>query len=81
MGQAVATASQATIPAWVNRVRNEIPTTSESAYFLTGGIGPSPTPVIEKVKELLDLQNLGPGDPRINPRIAVVEEECRVLAA
>ena len=81
MGQAVATASQATIPAWVNRVRNEIPTTSESAYFLTGGIGPSPTPVIEKVKALLDLQNRGPGDPRINPQIAVVEEECRALAA
>ena len=81
MGQAIATTSQATIPQWVSRVRKEIPTTSESAYFLTGGIGPSPTPVIERVKELLDLQNRGPGDPRINPRIAVVEEECRALAA
>ena len=82
MGQAVAaTTTRATLPKWVSQVRNEIPTTSESAYFLTGGIGPSPTPVIEKVKALLDLQNRGPGDPRINPRIAVVEEECRALAA
>jgi len=81
MGQAIATTRPTTIPEWVSRVRSELPTTSESAYFLTGGVGPSPTPVIERVKELLDLQNRGPGDPRINPRIAIVEEQCRTLAA
>lgn len=81
MGQTPVVNDHLSTPEWVFQVRSQIPATRESAYFLTGGIGPSPSSVITRVKELLDLQNRGPGDPRIVPQIAQVEEDCRVLIA
>ena len=48
------------LPDWVVKARQQIPATRESRYFQTGGIGASPAPVIERVSELLRVQNRGP---------------------
>ena len=68
-------------PNWVRTVRRQIPATGQSLYFQHGGIGPSPDPVIEEVKRLLDLQNQGPADPRYVGTLAKAEDSCRALVA
>ena len=67
--------------AWVRRARNEIPASTGSAYFQTGGIGPAPRTVIEEVKERLDFQNQGPADPRYATAMARVEPDLRAQIA
>ncbi len=66
-------------PDWVRAVRRQIPSTGQSLYFQHGGIGASPTPVIEEVKRLLDLQNQGPADPRYVGSLGKAEDSCRAL--
>ena len=63
--------------AWVARARAEIPAATGSVYFQTGGIGPSPTPVIATVSERLDFQNRGPADPRYATDMARIEPDLR----
>ena len=67
--------------AWVARARAEIPAATGSVYFQTGGIGPSPTPVIATVIERLDFQNRGPADPRYATDMAKVEPDLRAQLA
>ncbi len=68
-------------PDWVSAVRRQIPVTGQSVYFQHGGIGPSPKPVIEEVKRLLDFQNEGPADPRYVGALVKAEDSCRALVA
>ena len=68
-------------PDWVRTVRHQIPATGQSLYFQHGGIGPSPKPVIEEVKRLLDFQNEGPADPRYVGALGKAEDSCRPLVA
>ncbi len=68
-------------PDWVSAVRRQIPVTGQSVYFQHGGIGPSPKPVIEEVKRLLDFQNEGPADPRYVGALGKAEDSCRPLVA
>ncbi|WP_419162923.1 hypothetical protein [Candidatus Palauibacter sp.] len=63
--------------AWVARARAEIPASTESLYFQTGGIGPSPEAVIDHVHERLAFQNEGPADPRIATEMARIEPDLR----
>ena len=63
--------------AWVARARAEIPASTGSIYLQTGGIGPSPTPVITTVIERLDFQNRGPADPRYATDMARIEPDLR----
>lgn len=69
------------LPSWVARARNQIPALRESHYFQTGAYGPSPQPVLEKMKSLLDLQNRGPADPRYLKTMKEAEDSCRPLLA
>ena len=62
---------------WVERARAEIPAAGGSRYFQTGGVGPSPVPVIEAVRETLEYQNRGPADPRHAARLARIEPDLR----
>ena len=63
--------------AWVGRARAEIPASTGGLYFQTGGIGPSPEPVIDHVRERLAFQNEGPADPRIATDMARIEPGLR----
>ena len=63
--------------AWVARARAEIPAATGSAYFQTGGIGPSPNAVMTTVAERLDFQNRGPADPRYATDMARIEPDLR----
>ncbi len=69
------------LPDWVVKARQQIPATRESRYFQTGGIGASPAPVIERVSELLRVQNQGPADPRFFRVLKEAEDSCRPLLA
>jgi len=69
-------ASTSNAPDWVQAARSQIPATHDK-YFQTAGIAPSPIPVIDRVKELLDLQNQGPVNPEVSARIAACEPELR----
>ncbi len=64
--------------AWVARAREQIPAAVGSRYFQTGGIGPSPTAVIEAVRERLEFQNRSPADPRVSAEMARIEPDLRV---
>ena len=64
------------VPDWVEAARRQIPATRDR-YFQTAGIAPSPTPVIERVKELLDIQNQGPVNPEVSARLAACEPDLR----
>ena len=63
--------------AWVARARAEIPASTGSLYFQTGGIGPSPEPVIDHVRERLAFQNQSPAAPRVAAEMARVEPDLR----
>lgn len=63
-------------PDWVEAARRQIPASKEK-FFQTAGIAPCPTPVIEHVQQLLNLQNQGPVSPHIYPRIAAAEPDLR----
>lgn len=71
------------VPAdWVEAVRREFPALRESAgYFQTGAFGPCTQTVIERNKELLELQNLGPANPRYLNVMKEAETSCRPLIA
>ncbi len=62
---------------WVTNARRQIPSTSNSAYFQTGGIGASPQVVTDVVAERLVYQNQGPADPRFSSEMAVIEPDLR----
>ena len=63
--------------AWVARARAEIPASTESLYFQTGGIGPAPSAVIDHVSERLGFQNRSPAEPRISEEMARIEPDLR----
>ncbi|MDE0074634.1 MAG: aminotransferase class V-fold PLP-dependent enzyme [Gammaproteobacteria bacterium] len=63
--------------AWVARARAEIPASTGSLYFQTGGIGPSPEAVIDHVQERLAFQNESPAEPRIATDMGRIEPDLR----
>ena len=63
--------------AWVARARAEIPASTGSLYFQTGGIGPSPEAVIDHVRERLAFQNESPAEPRIATDMGRIEPDLR----
>ena len=63
--------------AWVARARAEIPASTGSLYFQTGGIGPSPQAVIDHVRERLAFQNESPAAPGIATDMARIEPDLR----
>ncbi|MDE0650407.1 MAG: aminotransferase class V-fold PLP-dependent enzyme, partial [Gammaproteobacteria bacterium] len=63
--------------AWVARARAEIPASTSSLYFQTGGIGPSPEAVIDHVRERLAFQNESPAAPRIAIDMGRIEPDLR----
>ncbi|MCY4647971.1 MAG: aminotransferase class V-fold PLP-dependent enzyme [Gammaproteobacteria bacterium] len=63
--------------AWVARARAEIPASTGSLYFQTGGIGPSPEAVIDHVRERLTFQNESPAEPRVATDMARIEPDLR----
>ena len=66
---------------WVRRARRQIPSALNSAYFQTGGAGPSPKVVTDVVAERLVYQNQGPADPRFSSEMAVIEPNLRAYLA
>jgi selenocysteine lyase/cysteine desulfurase len=62
---------------WVAQARAEIPASTESLYFQTGGIGPAPKAVIDHVSERLDFQNRSPAEPRVSDEMARIEPDLR----
>ena len=65
------------LPDWVRRAREEVPAATTSPYFQTGGIGPSPTPVIEQVAERLDFQNRSPAAVDVAEVMSRIEPDLR----
>ena len=63
--------------AWVARARAEIPASTGSFYFQTGGIGPSPEAVIDHVRERLAFQNESPAETHIATEMARIEPDLR----
>ena len=66
----------AATPEWVLRARDEIPA-SDSPFFQTGGIGPSPRGVVEAVAERLRFQNRSPAHPEVSGPMGTIEPELR----
>ncbi len=66
---------------WVDQVRAQIPATKAAGYFQTGAFGPCPQRVIDRNAELLELQNLGPANPRYLNVMKEAENSCRPLIA
>lgn len=66
---------------WVDQVRAEIPAIKAAGYFQTGAFGPCPQRVMDRNKELLELQNLGPANPRYLNVMKEAEFSCRPLLA
>ncbi|HEY0865196.1 MAG TPA: aminotransferase class V-fold PLP-dependent enzyme [Lacunisphaera sp.] len=67
---------------WVEAVRAELPGIRHSrGYFQTGAFGLSPQRVMDRTKELIDRQNLGPAHPDQTGYLRQVEQECRELVA
>jgi L-cysteine/cystine lyase len=62
---------------WVGAARAQLPATANSAYFQTGGVGLTPSSVLERVSERLSFQNEGPADPRFSGELASIEPELR----
>ena len=65
------------LPDWVRRAREEVPAATTSPYFQTGGIGPSPTPVIEQVADRLDFQNRSPAAADVAEAMSRIEPDLR----
>lgn len=68
-------------PEWVSRVRAQMPVTREMAYFQTGSFGPSPTPVVDRVRKLMEHQLKGPAAPASIQQLQKAEDACRPLLA
>jgi selenocysteine lyase/cysteine desulfurase len=66
---------------WVRTARRQIPATSESSYFQTGGVGPSPKVVTDVMTERLVHQNRGPADPAFSAEMADIEPRLRAYLA
>ena len=64
-------------PDWVLEIRKQIPALREGLYFQTGALGPSPMPVIARVKDLLDAQEKGPANPQYSKVLAEAEDASR----
>ena len=65
------------LPDWVRKAREEVPAATTSPYFQTGGIGPSPAPVIEQVAERLDFQNRSPAAVDVAEVMGRIEPDLR----
>ena len=65
------------LPDWVRRAREQVPASTASPYFQTGGIGPSPTPVIEQVAEQLGFQNRSPAAVDVAAVMGRIEPDLR----
>jgi selenocysteine lyase/cysteine desulfurase len=65
------------LPDWVRRAREAVPASTKSPYFQTGGIGPSPTPVIEQVAEQLGFQNRSPAAVEVAEVMGRIEPDLR----
>lgn len=66
---------------WVDTVREQLPATKAAGYFQTGAFGPCARQVIDRTNELLELQNLGPANPRYLNVMKDAEDSCRPLIA
>ena len=66
---------------WVHQARADIPAAGESAYFQTGGIGPSSRRTMDEVAATLRAQNLGPADPKYSAEMAEIEPRLRAYLA
>jgi selenocysteine lyase/cysteine desulfurase len=66
---------------WIEAIREQIPVTTRSVYFQTGGIAPSPQAVMDEVKAKLDFQNQGPADPRYSSEMSEIEPRLRAHLA
>lgn len=69
------------LPDWVRSAREQVPAATTSPYFQTGGIGPSPTPVIEQVAERLDFQNRSPAAADVAAVMSRIEPDLRARLA
>ena len=69
------------LPDWVRRAREEIPAATASPYFQTGGIGPSPTPVIEQLADRLTFQNRSPAATQVAGVMGRIEPDLRAQLA
>jgi selenocysteine lyase/cysteine desulfurase len=58
-----------------------MPVTREMTYFQTGSFGPSPTPVVDRVRELMEHQLKGPAAPASIQQLQQAEDACRPLVA
>jgi selenocysteine lyase/cysteine desulfurase len=70
-----------TEPAWVLQARGQMPVTREMIYFQTGAFGPSPAPVVNRVRELMECQLKGPAAPAYARMLQEAEDSCRPLLA
>ncbi|MDE3260966.1 MAG: aminotransferase class V-fold PLP-dependent enzyme [Acidobacteriota bacterium] len=69
------------LPDWVRTAREEIPAATASPYFQTGGIGPSPTPVIEQLADRLTFQNRSPAATQVAGVMGRIEPDLRAQLA
>ena len=69
------------LPDWVRIAREQVPAATTSPYFQTGGIGPSPTPVIEQVADRLDFQNRSPAAVDVAAVMSRIEPDLRARLA
>lgn len=69
------------LPDWVKSAREQVPAATTSPYFQTGGIGPSPTPVIEQVADRLDFQNRSPAAVDVAAVMSRIEPDLRARLA
>ena len=80
-GEPGAAAAAQDLPDWVRRARAEVPAATASPYFQTGGIGPSPTPVIEQLADRLTFQNRSPAATDVAEVMGRVEPDLRAQLA
>lgn len=76
-GEPGTAAAAQNLPEWVRRARAEVPAATASPYFQTGGIGPSPTPVIEQLADRLTFQNRSPAASRVAEVMGRIEPDLR----
>ena len=88
LGSFTSLASEASQPSksfkpgdWVKDARAQLPATGRSTYFQTGGVGLTPTHVLDGVSDRLHFQNQGPADPRYSPEMAAIEPALRSYLA
>ena len=62
---------------WIARARDQIPASTGTRYFQTGGIGPSPDAVIDEVKGRLDFQNRSPAAVDVSASMGEIEPALR----